>query len=76
MSALMQLSEGKTLERWQVEAAAKGADAFFRRTNLGYVVWRNNAITPELRAFAMTVFGLTKVMEADGYELYVPRRTN
>jgi hypothetical protein len=76
MSALMQLSEGKPLEPWQFQAAAKNADAFIERSRLGYVVWRNEVITPELRAFAIRVFGLTKVMEADGYELYAPRRPN
>ena len=76
MSALMHLSEGKPLEPRQIEAAEKNANAFLQRTNLGYVVWRNDAITPELRAFATSVLGLTRVMEADGYELYVPRRTN
>jgi hypothetical protein len=73
MSALMQLSEGKSLERWQFEAAAKNADEFLQRSRLGYVVWRNAVITPELRAFAIDVLRLTKVMEADGYELYAPR---
>jgi hypothetical protein len=73
MSALMQLSEGKTLEPWQFEMAMKNADSFLQRSKLGYVVWRNQSITPELRAFAISVFGLTKVMEADGYELYAPR---
>jgi hypothetical protein len=73
MSALMQLSEGKPLEAWQFEAAAKNADAFLTRSSLGYVVWRNEAVTPDLRAFAISVLRLTKVMEADGYELYAPR---
>jgi hypothetical protein len=73
MSALMQLSEGKPLERWQLEAAAKNAGEFLQRSRLGYVVWRNEVITPDLRAFAIDVLRLTKVMEADGYELYAPR---
>jgi hypothetical protein len=73
MSALMRLSEGKALEPGQYEAAARNADAFVERSRLGYVVWRNESVTPELRAFAVNIFGLTKVMEADGYELYVPR---
>jgi hypothetical protein len=73
MSALMQLSEGKSLEPWQFQAAAKNADAFLERSRLGYVVWRNEVVTPELRAFAIRVFRLTKVMEADGYEVYAPR---
>jgi hypothetical protein len=71
MRALMQLSEGKPLEPWQLEQAAKSAGGFIRRSRLGYVVWRNDAVTPELRAFAIDVLRLKKVMEADGYELYV-----
>lgn len=76
MSALLQLSEGRTLEPRLHEMAMKNADAFLQRSKLGYVVWRNETITAELRAFAISVFGLTKVMEADGYELYVPRALN
>ena len=75
-SALMQLSEGKSLEPWQFRAAAKNAEAFLERSSLGYVVWQTGTITPELRAFAIGVLDLIKVMEADGYELYVPRRLN
>lgn len=76
MNALMNLSEGRRLEAWQIEAAERNAANFLRRSRLGYVVWRSNAITPELRAFATRVLALTKVSEADGYELYVPRIVN
>ena len=72
MSALMQLSEGKPLEPWQVERATQEADSFLQRSRIGYVVWRNSVITPELRAFAIHVLGLIKVTEADGYELWAP----
>jgi len=73
MSALMQLSEGTPLEAWQLRAAQRNADAFLERSRLGYVVWRNGTISPELRTFAISVLRLTKVMDADGYELYAPR---
>ena len=73
MSALMQLSEGRQLEAWQVELAKRNADNFLQRSRIGYVVWRNSAISPELRTFAIDVLRLTKVAEADGYELYAPR---
>lgn len=76
MSALMQLSEGRSLENWQIQAAAKNAGVFLERSRLGYVVWRTGTITPELRTFAISTLGLIKVMEADGYELYAPRALN
>jgi hypothetical protein len=31
-------------------------------------------VNDDLRRFATTLLGLTKVSEAGGYELYVPRR--
>jgi hypothetical protein len=73
MSALMQLSEGRPLEPWQIDRAAGDADNFVRSSALGYVAWRNVSVSPELRAFAIKYLRLTKVAEADGYELYVPR---
>jgi hypothetical protein len=73
MSALMQLSEGQPLEAWQKELAAQNAAGFLANSRIGYVVWRNSIITPELKAFAISVLGLTKVTEADGYELWAPR---
>jgi hypothetical protein len=31
-------------------------------------------VSPELRDLASRLFALTKIAEADGYSLYVPRR--
>ena len=73
MSALMQLSEGRALEPGQTERALMDADDFLRRSNLGYVIWRTQIASPELRTFATQILGLTKIAEADGYELLVPR---
>jgi hypothetical protein len=42
---------------------------------LGYVVVSRARVTDDLRDFATVLFGLTKVADADGYELYVPRGT-
>jgi len=76
MSALMELSEGRPLQPGKLNQAVEGADEFIRSANVGYVVWRTERVSRELRDFATTVFGLTKVTEADGYELYVPRNVN
>jgi len=73
MSALMQLSEGRRLESWQIEAAERDAERFLRQSRIGYVAWRTSVITPELREFALRVLSLTKVIEVEGYELYAAR---
>lgn len=73
MAALMRLSEGGTLEPDQAEAASRTAATFLRRGQIGYVVWRSRDVTPDLRAFATMAFGLTKVADSDGYELFTPR---
>ena len=74
MSALVDLGEGRKLEPRQLERALAGAVNFVERTNLGYVVMDTSRVTADLRDFAIIVFNLEKVREAEGYELYVPRR--
>lgn len=74
MSALLDLGEGRKLQPRQLERALAGAGNFVERTNLGYVVMDTSRVTADLRDFAIIVFNLEKVREADGYELYVPRR--
>ena len=76
LSALFDASEGRTLRPGQFDRALENADEFVTATNLGYVVMNDRRVTPELRNLATTVLGLTKVAEADGYTLYVPRRPN
>ena len=58
----------------QIDRAINGADDFVRSTNLGYVIMKEQHVSPELRALASRLFALTKIAEADGYSLYVPRR--
>jgi hypothetical protein len=73
-SALMEISEGGKVSHGQAQRAFQAADDFIRQTNLGYVVMDSGRTSSELREFAMALLSLTKVKEADGYELYVPRR--
>jgi hypothetical protein len=72
-AALMEISEGQKLTRGQLERAVAGSNDFIKTTNLGYVVMDTGRVSNDLRAFATLLLGLTKVAEADGYELYVPR---
>jgi hypothetical protein len=73
MHALLEVSEGRKLSRREIDAAIATVDDFARRTNLGYVVMNTAWVTDDVRDFAVILFGLTKVAEADGFELYVPR---
>jgi hypothetical protein len=70
-SALLDVSEGRKLEPAQLARAVSGADDFLRATNLGYVVMDQGRVSADLREFAIALLGLTKIAEADGYELYV-----
>ena len=73
MSALMKLSEGKRLS-WREEARAReNVDQFMARANIGYVIMNDNRVSPELRAFAIDLFGLTKTAESGAFALYEPR---
>jgi hypothetical protein len=73
-SALFDVSEGRTPGSAELARAIAGADDFLRATNLGYVAMNQARVTPALREFATELLGLTKIAEADGYELYVPRQ--
>jgi len=74
-AALFDISEGRKLERGELDRAIDGADDFLRATNLGYVVMRSDMVTNDLRDFAVILLDLNKIGEGDGYELYVPRRS-
>ena len=74
MSALMDISEGRTLDPRQAARAAASASDFLRRANLGYVVVETRYASQDLRSFAVDLFELRKVAEADDFELYVPGR--
>ena len=73
MGALLDMSEGRTLSPAQIDRAVEGADAFLKSTNLGYVIMNERTVSADLRTFASNVLRLTKIAEADGYILYVPR---
>jgi hypothetical protein len=72
MGALMDLSEGITLQPDQEARARASADAFLAQATVGYVVMDAARVTPELRRFAVETMRLQKVEEHDGFELYTP----
>jgi hypothetical protein len=73
LDALMTLAERQPLSPHQLEHARRAAPDFVRRARIGYVVFRSDQISPELRTLAMDVFHLSLVQVDDGRELYVPR---
>ena len=70
--ALIVLSERRPLSADTARAARAAAPGFVAQAKLGYVVMHTARVTPELRAFAAEIFGLVKLEEAGGYELYAP----
>jgi hypothetical protein len=73
MSSLIEISEGRKLSPAHMTRAMDQADDFMRLANVGYVVIHTTRASADLRDFATTLLGLTKVAESDGYELYVPK---
>jgi hypothetical protein len=55
-----------------MDEAFRAAPAFVRQSRLGYVVVDNAAASPELRQFVIDLFGLVKVGESRGRELFIP----
>jgi hypothetical protein len=72
LSALLDLSEGLPLSPAAEGAARDNAPALVERTRMGYVVIDTRRASPALRDFAVEVFGLVKMAEEDGRELYRP----
>jgi hypothetical protein len=70
--ALIHLSAGEVLPPERLEELKGRGPGFVERTKLGYVVINTGRTPPALRLFAMEAFGLVKVGERDGHELYVP----
>ncbi len=70
--ALIEVSEGRQLDPSTLARALRNVDGFMHASNLGYVVMNRERVSNELREFAIALLGLTKVDDADGYELYVP----
>jgi hypothetical protein len=72
LNALVTLSEKQPLTDRSASRARRTADEFLEQSRLGYVVIDTSRSTPELRAFAISLFNLRQI-ETDGvFELYVP----
>jgi hypothetical protein len=72
LKALLRSSEGRPLSSEERDEAFRAAPAFVRQSRLGYVVVDNAAASPELRQFVIDLFGLVKVGESRGRELFIP----
>ena len=70
LNALLVLSERKSLPAGAAATLAPQARRFIERSALAYVVIDRTRATPELISFATEVFGLEKLDQADGRELY------
>jgi hypothetical protein len=73
MHALLAISEGRKLSPHEIDRAIGTVDRFLETLPVGYVIMETSRVSDDLRDFATLLLGLTKVDEADGYELYVPR---
>ena len=69
---LIRLSEGQRLPPEDLEEVKRRAPGFVDRTRLGYVVIDVGRTPPALRDFAIEAYGLVKLSESDGHELYAP----
>jgi hypothetical protein len=72
LNALVELSEKNELDPRTESRARQDVDEFVEQARLGYVVIDTSRATPELRDFAIDLFGLRKVETAGVFELYVP----
>ena len=73
LTALLSLSEGRTLSSQDEAALYTGAPAFIARANLGWVVIHPSRTPPPLRAFVLRALDLEEVASADDAVLYRPR---
>jgi hypothetical protein len=72
VAALISLSEGGTISDADLALVRRRAPGFVRRQRIGYVVVDSARTPPELRRFVVDVFGLVKIGESGGRELYRP----
>jgi hypothetical protein len=72
IQALLTLSEGRAVSEADLALAKRRAPEFVRQQRLGYVVVDAARTSPELRRFVVDVFGLVKIGESRGRELYRP----
>jgi Predicted membrane protein (DUF2079) len=70
ISALLDLSERLPLDPAAERIARENAQLLVERTRMGYVVIDTRRASPALREFATGAFGLVKIAEEDGRELY------
>ncbi len=70
LSALLDLSERLPLDPGTERAAREDAQPLVERTRMGYVVIDTRRASPALREFAVRAFGLVRIAEEDGRELY------
>jgi len=69
---LIRLSEGESLSDAELEDVKQRAPGFVDRARIGYVVVDVARTPAQLRSFAIDAYGLVKIGESDGRELYVP----
>jgi hypothetical protein len=69
---LIRLSSGERVPRANLEEVKRRAAGFVERTRLGYVVIDTARASGALRQFAIEAYGLAKIGESDGHELFVP----
>jgi hypothetical protein len=70
LSALLDLSERLPLDPATERAAREDAQPLVERSHMGYVVIDTRRASPALREFAVSAFGLVRIAEEDGRELY------
>jgi hypothetical protein len=69
---LIRLSEGDQLSQQDLEEVKRRAPGFVDRTRLGYFVIDVGRTPPAFREFAIEAYGLVKLGESGGHELYAP----
>jgi len=72
VSRLIRLSSGEQVPQANLEEVKRRARGFVERNRLGYVVIDTTRASEALRQFAIEAYGLVKVGESDGQELFVP----
>ena len=69
---LLRLSEGQQLSAADIEELRTRAPGFVDRARLGYVFVDVARTSARFRQIAIDAFGLVKLGESDGFELYAP----
>jgi hypothetical protein len=73
-AALMTLSEGRALSAAERADAIAAVPAFEQAVELGYVVFNETRVSPELRAFALEAFALRERGRGDRFVVFEPGR--